>query len=63
MLPLTTFATPLRLRCVAGAEAGRRVTWLELFFDLAFVAAVAQVGTPLASCSRFRRQPYPRWRW
>lgn len=26
----------------------RRVTWLELFFDLAFVAAVAQVGAPLA---------------
>ena len=25
----------------------RRATWLELFFDLAFVAAVAQVGTPL----------------
>ena len=26
----------------------RRVTWLELFFDLIFVAAVAQVGAPLA---------------
>lgn len=26
----------------------RRVTWLELFFDLVFVAAVAQVGTRLA---------------
>lgn len=26
----------------------RRVTWLELFFDLAFVAAVAQVAAPLA---------------
>jgi low temperature requirement protein LtrA len=26
----------------------RRVTWLELFFDLIFVAAVAQVGQPLA---------------
>jgi low temperature requirement protein LtrA len=25
----------------------RRVTWLELFFDLIFVAAVAQVGQPL----------------
>lgn len=35
---------PLRLR----TEPGRKVTWLELFFDLAFVAAVAQVGTPLA---------------
>jgi low temperature requirement protein LtrA len=27
----------------------RRVTWIELFFDLIFVAAVAQVGIPLAS--------------
>jgi low temperature requirement protein LtrA len=27
----------------------RRVTWVELFFDLVFVAAVAQVGTPLAT--------------
>ena len=25
----------------------RKVTWLELFFDLAFVGAVAQVGAPL----------------
>jgi low temperature requirement A protein (LtrA) len=25
----------------------RRVSWLELFFDLIFVAAVAQVGEPL----------------
>src|SRR5262245_55192433 len=29
------------------AHAGRRVTWLELFFDLIFVAAVAQVAEPL----------------
>jgi low temperature requirement protein LtrA len=26
---------------------GRRVTWIELFFDLVFVAVVAQVGAPL----------------
>lgn len=26
----------------------RRVTWVELFFDLVFVAVVAQVGAPLA---------------
>jgi low temperature requirement protein LtrA len=38
---------PLRLRYAAG-EPGRKVTWLELFFDLAFVAAVAKVGAPLA---------------
>jgi low temperature requirement protein LtrA len=38
---------PLRLRSEDGIEPGRRVTWLELFFDLVFVAAVAQVGTHL----------------
>lgn len=38
---------PLRLRSQGGHEAGRKVTWLELFFDLVFVAAVAQVGEPL----------------
>ena len=27
----------------------RKVTWTELFFDLVFVAAVAQVGAPLAA--------------
>jgi len=36
---------PLRLRSTSG-EA-RKVTWLELFFDLIFVAAVAQVAAPL----------------
>src|SRR5918993_2447896 len=39
---------PIRLRSTGGAEAGRRVTWLELFLDLAFVAAVSAVGGPLA---------------
>jgi low temperature requirement protein LtrA len=39
--------TPVRLRTEDGMEPGRRVTWLELFFDLVFVAAVAQVGTHL----------------
>jgi len=38
---------PPRLRSEDGLEPGRRVTWLELFFDLVFVAAVAQVGTHL----------------
>ena len=37
---------PLRLRSLAG-ESSRKVTWLELFFDLVFVAAVAQVAAPL----------------
>jgi low temperature requirement protein LtrA len=38
---------PLRLRSAGGGEAGRKVTWLELFFDLIFVAAVSQVAAPL----------------
>ena len=37
--------TPLRIR--STGESGRKVTWLELFFDLIFVAAVAQVAAPL----------------
>lgn len=47
MAMLGHLARPLRLRYIAG-EPGRKVTWLELFFDLAFVAAVAKVGAPLA---------------
>ncbi|HEX4913211.1 MAG TPA: low temperature requirement protein A [Vicinamibacterales bacterium] len=34
---------------VARAASDRKVTWTELFFDLVFVAAVAQVGAPLAA--------------
>jgi low temperature requirement protein LtrA len=37
---------PIRLRSLAG-DSGRKVTWLELFFDLIFVAAVSQVAEPL----------------
>ena len=38
--------TPLQIR--PHSRAGeRKVTWLELFFDLVFVAAVAQVAEPL----------------
>ena len=44
---MTVFARALQLRYVAGGNPGRKVTWLELFFDLVFVAAVAQVGEPL----------------
>lgn len=36
-----------RLWRAHGSE--RRVTWTELFFDVIFVAAVAQVGAPLAA--------------
>ena len=41
------FVAPLRLRSLAGGDASRKVTWLELFFDLIFVAAVSQVAEPL----------------
>jgi low temperature requirement protein LtrA len=34
---------------VAAPHGERRVTWMELFFDLIFVAAVAQIGAPLAT--------------
>ena len=44
---MTSLVRAPQLRFVAGAEPGRKVTWLELFFDLIFVAAVAQVGEPL----------------
>jgi low temperature requirement protein LtrA len=42
-----TLARPVALRSERGFEEGRRVTWLELFFDLVFVAAVAQAATHL----------------
>jgi low temperature requirement protein LtrA len=38
---------PMLWRPGSAADA-RRVTWIELFFDLVFVAVVAQVGSPLA---------------
>jgi low temperature requirement protein LtrA len=44
---LSALAQPPRL-WVADPHKERRVTWMELFFDLIFVAAVAQVGAPLA---------------
>jgi len=40
---------PLRLWAEQQGAHARRVTWLELFFDLVFVAAIAQVGAPLAT--------------
>lgn len=40
-------STPLRLRSLAQEGESRKVTWLELFFDLIFVAAVSQVAEPL----------------
>jgi low temperature requirement protein LtrA len=41
----STLVAPLRIRSIG--EAGRKVTWLELFFDLVFAAAVSQVAEPL----------------
>jgi low temperature requirement protein LtrA len=43
---MTQLVSPLGLRAHLG-EAARKVSWLELFFDLIFVAAVAQVAEPL----------------
>jgi low temperature requirement protein LtrA len=43
---MTRLVAPLRLRAQLG-ESARKVSWLELFFDLVFVAAVAQVAEPL----------------
>src|SRR5262245_57059484 len=42
---MSRLVVPLRVR--STEHAGRKVTWLELFFDLIFVAAVAQVAEPL----------------
>ena len=44
---MTGLMNATRLRYVAGTAADRKVTWLELFFDLVFVAAVSQVASPL----------------
>ncbi len=45
---MESIVTPARLAST-GVPGERRVTWLELFFDLVFVAAVAQVGSPFAA--------------
>jgi low temperature requirement protein LtrA len=42
---MARLVAPLRVR--STGETGRKVTWLELFFDLIFVAAVSQVAAPL----------------
>jgi low temperature requirement protein LtrA len=39
---------PPRLRIGEGSEDERHATWLELFFDLVFVAAIAQLGIRLS---------------
>jgi low temperature requirement protein LtrA len=47
-MSLPALAQPPRL-WVSDSHKERRVTWIELFFDLIFVAAVAEVGAPLAT--------------
>ncbi len=48
MTSLARFLEPPRLRTLE-AEEDRRATWLELFLDLVFVAAVAEVAGTLSS--------------
>ena len=45
---LARFLDPPRLRTLE-AEEDRRATWLELFFDLVFVAAVAETAATLSA--------------
>jgi low temperature requirement protein LtrA len=40
---------PPRLRTLGDIEEDRRATWLELFFDLVFVVAVAQLSNALSA--------------
>ncbi len=49
----TVWFRPPRLRTQADEEAERHATWYELYFDLVFVAAVAQLATALS------REPTP----
>ncbi len=45
MSALSRFLDPPRLRTTeSGVESERRATWLELFFDLVFVVAIAELG-------------------
>ena len=43
-----TWIRPPRLRTQSEQERERHATWYELFFDLVFVAAVAQLATALS---------------
>ena len=47
MSVLARFTDPPRLRTIETEESERRATWLELFFDLVFVVAIAELGTSL----------------
>ena len=45
MSPRPRFVDPPRLRSLEVDREERRATWLELFFDLVFVVAIAQLAT------------------
>jgi low temperature requirement protein LtrA len=47
MATIARFLDPPRLRTLE-TESDRRATWLELFFDLVFVVAIAELGTALS---------------
>jgi low temperature requirement protein LtrA len=50
MAGLSRLLEPPRLRTLAASEKDdRRATWLELFFDLVFVAAVGQLANSLSA--------------
>jgi low temperature requirement protein LtrA len=46
---VSRFLEPPRLRTLESEEDDRRATWLELFFDLVFVAAVGQLASALSA--------------
>lgn len=47
MARFARFLDPPRLRTIDDESDERRATWLELFFDLMFVVAVAQASSLL----------------
>ncbi|HEV8602441.1 MAG TPA: low temperature requirement protein A [Gaiellaceae bacterium] len=53
MAAISRFFEPPRLRTLADEEDERRATWLELFFDLVFVVAIAALGQSLSNEATF----------
>ncbi|MGH3087046.1 MAG: low temperature requirement protein A [Rubrobacteraceae bacterium] len=47
-MKLASFLSPPVLRAAEGEDDERSATWLELFFDLVFVVAIAQLALALA---------------
>ena len=48
-VPRSRLVSPPRVRTLESGEGDRRATWLELFFDLVFVVAVAQLSNALSA--------------